>query len=316
MSDRRSPAQSLPSADGFTRTHANLDHYARFWLHHQKLWGWYGLWDYGDVQHHYKTGTALSFPATSCRVVEDWPKDLAKIDVSPWRRQDYAPDQEWAFDNGRWGWNNTRRAAGPVPAEPLPPHGRSGGVLPCRGDGPRTSGRGHAHDGMWLGLGTRHGVQHWSDGNHEERQTTHSNSVRPLPERRPAQPRLCPAAFSSNVIRAVLSESTRPQRPAQGLLTWWEMTGANDVAAMLAKYVPSFLVAEGICESPNVQFPRSNALPRTGTSTAGTCSSGPSGRARGVGVLLLTGDDRVRQALIRVATARCSSASPATSSRR
>jgi len=32
------------------------------------------------------------------------------------------------------------------------------------------------HAGRWFGNGTRHGVQHWSDGNHEERQTVSVNS--------------------------------------------------------------------------------------------------------------------------------------------
>ena len=28
---------------------SNLNSFAGFWMRQQKLWGWYGMWDYGDV---------------------------------------------------------------------------------------------------------------------------------------------------------------------------------------------------------------------------------------------------------------------------
>jgi hypothetical protein len=296
--------QSLPSAGGFPRAHANLDHYARFWLHHQRLWGWYGFWDYGDVQHHYKTGYGSVVPSEKLvELLKDRPKELAQVDVSQWRRQDYAPDQEWAFDNGRWGWNNTEGLPGLYLqnhylrtgdrevfffAEAMARHFRDVDMR---------------HDGMWLGLGTRHGVQHWSDGNHEERQTTHSefryvHYLTGDQRSRDFAQQLFEQVYSRRPVRIHAAHSGR----LQGLLTWWEMTGSNDVAAMLAKYVPSFLVAEGICESPHVQFPEVQCVARERDINSGNMFFWTFGAGHGVlEYYYLTGDDRVRQALIRVA---------------
>ncbi len=296
--------QSLPGADGFVRTHANLDHYARFWLHHQQLWGWYGFWDYGDVQHHYKTGYGPIVPVEKLvELLKDRPEHLAKLDVSPWRRLDYAPDQEWAFDNGRWGWNHTEGLPGLYLqnhylrtgdrevfffAEAMARHFRDVDMR---------------HDGRWLGLGTRHGVQHWSDGNHEERQTTHSefryvHYLSGDPRSRDFAQQLFEQVYSRRPVRIHAAHSGR----LQGLLTWWEMTGSNDVGAMLAKYVPSFLVAEGICESPYVQFPDVKCTAQDRDVNSGNMFFWTFGAGHGVlEYYYLTGDDRVRQALIRVA---------------
>jgi len=295
--------QSLPSSDRFPRAHANLDHYLRFWLHHQKLWGWYGFWDYGDVQHHYKRGYGAIVPADKLvELLKDRPKD-GKIDVSRWRRQDYTPDQEWAFDNGRWGWNNTEGLPGLYAqnhylrtgdremfffAEAMARHFRDVDMR---------------HDGLWLGLGTRHGVQHWSDGNHEERQTTHSEFryvhylTGDMRSRDFAQ-QLFQRVYSQRPVSKHAAHSGR----LQGLLTWWEMTGSKDVEAMLAKYVPSFVVAEGICESPSVRFPGPEWTSQDRDVNDANMFFWTFGAGHGLlEYYYLTDDDRLRRALIRVA---------------
>jgi hypothetical protein len=296
--------QSLPGSDRFPRAEANLDHYARFWLHHQKLWGWYGFWDYGDVQHHYKTGYGSIVPADKLvELLRGSPADFDKLDVSRWRVQDYAPNQEWAFDNGRWGWNNTEGLPGLYVqnhylrtgdrdlfffAEAMARHFRDVDMR---------------HDGPWFGLGTRHGVQHWSDGNHEERQTTHSEfryvyGLTGDPRSRDFARQLYERVYSQRNVRIHAAHSGR----LQGLLTWWEMTGSDEVAAMLAKYVPGFLVADGICESPDVRFPDVRCAAQTRDVNSGNMFFWTFGAGHGVlEYYYLTGDERVRRALVQVA---------------
>lgn len=298
------PPQSLTSSDRFPRAQANLDHYARFWMHHQKLWGWYGLWDYGDVQHHYKVGYGSIVPADKlAELLAGSPEGYEKLDVSRWRVQDYVPNQEWAFDNGRWGWNNTEGLPGLYVqnhylrtgdrdlfffAEAMARHFRDVDMR---------------HDGPWLGLGTRHGVQHWSDGNHEERQTTHSEfryvyGLTGDPRSRDFARQLFKKIYSQRDVRIHAAHSGR----LQGLLTWWEMTGSDDVAAILAKYVPSFLVADGICESPDVRFPEVRCAAQTRDVDSGNMFFWTFGAGHGLlEYYYLTGDQRLRRSLIQVA---------------
>jgi len=251
------PPQPKPGAPGFERMEANLAAFAGFWMHQQKLWGWYGCWDYGDVQHNYKGGYGWIVPVD--RLVEllgDSPEDYETIDVRRDAQRDYAPPVEWAYDNGRWGWTNTEglpglymqiqylRTGDPEMfffAEAMARHVRDVDMR---------------HAGMWLGYGTRHGVQHWSDGNHEERQTTHSEFRHhyflsgDMRSRDSAQ-LLYDEIYSQRDVSIHAAHSGR----TQGLLTWWEMTGDDEVASILERYVPCFIVPEGLCISPNVDFP-------------------------------------------------------------
>ena len=65
---------------------------------------------------------------------------------------------------------------------------------------------------------------------------------------------------------------------------------------------PSFLVAEGICESPYVQFPDVKGTAQDRDVNSGNMFFWTFGAGHGVlEYYYLTGDDRVRQALIRVA---------------
>lgn len=296
--------QSLPSSDRFPRAHANLDHYARFWLHHQKLWGWYGFWDYGDVQHHYKVGYGSIVPADKLAELLASPgSGGARIDVARWRVQDYVPNQEWAFDNGRWGWNNTEGLPGLYMQNHYLRTGDREVFFCAEAMARHFRDVDMRHDGPWLGLGTRHGVQHWSDGNHEERQTTHSEFryvyglTGDLRSRDFAR-QLFEKVYSQRSLRLHADHSGR----LQGLLTWWEMTGSDAVAAMLAKYVPSFLVAEGLCESPEVRFPEVRCTAQTRDVNSGNMFFWTFGAGHGLlEYYYLTGDERLRHALIQVA---------------
>jgi hypothetical protein len=296
--------QSLPSSDRFGRAHANLDHYARFWMHHQRLWGWYGFWDYGDVGHSYKTGYGSIISADKlAELLRNPPKDYETINISKWRIQDYAPDNEWAFDNGRWGWNNTEGLPGMYMQNQYLRTGDRDMFFFAEAMARHFRDVDMRHDGKWFGLGTRHGVQHWSDGNHEERQTTHSE-FRYIYELtgdlrcRDFARQLFERVYSKRSVNIHASHSGR----LQGLLTWWEMTGSDDVAAILAKYVPAFLVEKGICESPRVRFPDVQCLGQDRDVNSGNMFFWTFGAGHGIlEYYYLTGDEQVRRALIRVA---------------
>ncbi len=249
--------QPVPDPERFPRADANLNHYARFWLHHQKLWGWYGIWDYGDIQHYYRGGYGWIVPADKLiELLQDPPEDYETIDVRKWRMGDYRPNHEWAFDNGRWGWTNTEGLPGLYMQRQYMRTGDRDMYFFAEAMARHVRDVDMRHDGRWLGQGTRHGVQHWSDGNHEERQTTHSEFryVHYLSgdmRSRDFANFLYDRIYSQRDVSIHAAHSGR----LQGLLTWWEMSGSDEVAAILQKYIPCFIVDEGICESPSVDFP-------------------------------------------------------------
>jgi hypothetical protein len=296
--------QSLPSSDKFPRTHANLDHYARFWMHQQKLWGWYGFWDYGDVQHNYKTGYGSIVPADKLKgLLQDASGNLAKSDVSKCRVQDYAPQNEWAFDNGRWGWNNTEGLPGMYMQNQYLRTGDRDMFFFAEAMARHFRDVDMRHDGTLFGLGTRHGVQHWSDGDHEERQTTHSefryiHCLTGDPRSRDFARQLFERVYSQRNVSRHAAHSGR----LQGLLTWWELTGSDAVGRLLAEYVPFFLVEQGICESPRVRFQPLGCHGQNEDVNSGNMFFWTFGAGHGLlEYYYLTGDERLRHALLRVA---------------
>jgi hypothetical protein len=74
------------------------------------------------------------------------------------------------------------------------------------------------------------------------------------------------------------------------------------VAAILEKYVPCFLVANGICESPNVRFPDVRCVAQERDVNSGNMFFWTFGAGHGMlEYYYLTGDEQVRRALIQVA---------------
>lgn len=248
--------QPLPGSGRFRRLEANMEHFARFWMHHQKLWGWYGIWDYGDVQHYYKGGYGWIVPPDRLvELIKNPPETYEKLDVGE-RISDYAPNQEWAFDNGRWGWSNTEGLLGMYMQNLYMRTGDRDIYFFVEAMARHVRDVDMRHDGIWFGRGTRHGVQHWSDGNHEERQTTHSefryhHYLSGDMRSRDFARQLYEGVYSRYDLSYHAAHSGR----LQGILTWWEMTGSQEVAATLARYVSCFIVETGICESPKVDFP-------------------------------------------------------------
>jgi hypothetical protein len=294
---------TVPDPERFARCDANLEHFAQFWMHHQRLWGWYGMWDYGDVQHYFKGGYGRILAPDDLRKLLAGGEAAESVNVRGAAIQDYRPNHDWAFDNGRWGWTNT---------EGLP-------NLFLQTEYLRTGSRelyffieamarhvrdvDMRHDGKWLGLGTRHGVQHWSDGNHEERQTTHSefryhHYLSGDMRSRDFAKLLYDRVYSQRDVRVHAAHSGR----LQGLLTQWEMTGSDEVAAILGKYVPLFHVEGGLCESPRVHFPDVTLVEAEDDINAGNMFFWTFGAAHGlIEYCQLTGNEAVRQALIETA---------------
>ncbi len=249
--------QEAPGQERFARIDANLNHYARFWLHHQKLWGWYGMWDYGDIQHYYRGGYGSIVPAEQlAELVRDGIPPDNEIDVRRLSVRDYAPNNEWAFDNGRWGWTNTEGLPGMYMQQQYLRTGDRDMYFFAEAMARHVRDVDMRHDGGWFGAGTRHGVQHWSDGNHEERQTTHSEfryiyQLGGDMRCRDFAQLLFDGIYSKRRVYVHAAHSGR----WQGLLTWWEFTGSDEVGAIIAKYADCFVVPEGICISPDIAFP-------------------------------------------------------------
>ncbi len=296
--------QPLPDPGRFSRVEANMDHFARFWMRHQKVWGWYGIWDYGDIQHHYKTGYGWVVPPDKLvELLQNSPEDYEEISVSKWRRSDYAPNHEWAIDNGRWGWSNTEGLPGLYMQNQYMRTGDRDIYFFVETMARHVRDVDMRHDGIWYGRGTRHGVQHWSDGNHEERQTTHSEFryhhylSGDMVSRDFAQ-RLYSDIYSKRDVRIHAAHSGR----LQGLLTWWEMTGGDEVSSILEKYIPCFVVDNGICESPRVDFPEVKCGAQSRDINNGNMFFWTFGAGHGVlEYYYLTGHQGLRDALIKVA---------------
>jgi len=296
--------QPLPGSERFPRADANMDHFARFWMHHQELWGWYGIWDYGDVQHNYKGGYgSIVPPGKLSELLKDPPDDYEEISVDEWRVRDYAPNHEWAFDNGRWGWTNTEGLPGMYMQIQYMRTGDRDIYFFAEAMARHVRDVDMRHDGIWLGLGTRHGVQHWSDGNHEERQTTHSefryhHYLSGDMRGRDFAEFLYDRIYTQRDVTIHAAHSGR----LQGLLAWWEMTGSDAVAAILENYIPCFLVDEGICESPRVDFPDVNCVAQSRDINSGNMFFWTFGAAHGMlEYYYLTGHEGLRDALIKVA---------------
>lgn len=237
-----------------------MENYLKFWLFHQNLHQWLGFWDYGDFRHYFRGGygwiakpEALAAAVRKLEAGED-PKSIIVEKTD--RQLDYFPPNDWAYDNGRWGWGNTEGSPGQLlqtnylrsgdrdlffAAEAMAHHARDVVVR---------------HAGKWLGAGTRHGVQHWSDGNHEERQTSagefkYHYFLTGDPRTRQVIDNLYDKYYSRTPVSVHASHSGR----LQGLLFHWEVSGDPAEGEQFQKYVESMLSPDGIYERADVTFP-------------------------------------------------------------
>ena len=289
--------------DRFPRSDANLEHFARFWMHHQELWAWYGLWDYGDVQHYFRGGYGSILGPDDLREVLAGEQASREVNIARARIADYRPNHDWAFDNGRWGWTNTEGLPNLFLQLQYMRTGDRDLFFFVEAMARHVRDVDMRHDGKWFGRGTRHGVQHWSDGNHEERQTTHSefryhHYLSGDMRSRDFATRLYEQVYKQRDVHVHAAHSGR----LQGLLTQWEMTGSEEVADILAKYVPCFGTPEGLVESPHVDFPDVRLVEAKDSLNSGNMFFWTFGAGHGViEYFELTGNQAIRDALLKTA---------------
>ena len=249
----------LPQADPdfLPEVTRNRDLLAQFWLNHQRLFGWYGKWYFGDIQHYFNGGYGSIALPDVLKDVLALPEAERRAFVfdSQQRTLDYTPQYHWAFDNGRWGWGNTEGLPGLFfqreylrtgdreyyfMAEAMARHARDVIIR---------------HSGRWFGRGTRHGVQPWSDGNHEERQTVHSEfRFHYFLSGDPRSREVAQKLLRDYYLKADVGIHAWHSGRLYGLLTNWEMSGDPELGEIMRRYVHTFIVPEGIAASPQVAF--------------------------------------------------------------
>lgn len=235
----------------------NRDNSINFWLYHQKLFGWYSKWYYGNIRHRFNDGLGniLSVEDLLDVLALPLPERMA-FSLSSKRIADYFPGNNWAFDNGRWGWGNTEGLPGLFFQQEYMRTGNREVFFMAEAIARYSRDVVTRHSGMWFGAGTRHGVQPWSDGNHEERQTIFSEFryhyyLTGDTRSRDVARKLLEGHYLKQGLNLHASHSGR----LYGLFTCWEMSGDPELGEIFRKYVQAFIVPEGICESPAVSFP-------------------------------------------------------------
>ena len=110
--------------------------------------------------------------------------------------------------------------------------------------------------GPLFGQGTRHGVQHWSDGDHEERETINTEFRFVYYLSGDARSRDVNELLTDGwYMKGRQSEHAQHTARLNGILMRWEITGDDRYAKTLHNYARCFCVPEGFAISPPVQFP-------------------------------------------------------------
>ena len=300
--------QTDPADGKFVRFNANLDRMADWWLFHQKAWGWYGFWDFGDVPHMFRDGYGRIFPPeTLAKLLALSPGEMEKISGGEfWKlpqKKDYFTQADWAFDNGRWGWGNT---------EGLPNHfmslqylrtGRRDLFFFIEANARHVRDVDARHAGIFFGLGTRHGVQHWSDGDHEERQTTFTEQRFHYFLSGEHRAREWNRDLSDNVyLKRVCTHQAVHSARTYGLLFRWEITGDLKLGEIMKRYMSAFAQPEGIEISPTVKFPAGERVGPPGNVNDDNMFFNNFGAMHALlEYFYLTGDERLRDSLIKMA---------------
>lgn len=296
-----------PADPAFKRFNANLENVVSWYLYHQKAWGWYGMWDYGDTHHAFRTGYGRVFmPETLKKLLEMPPEEMAATPLEGLSRaQEYFTQGDWAYDNGRWGWSSTEGLVNHFMQQQYLRTGRRDTFFFVEANARHVRDVDARHAGKWFGRGTRHGVQHWSDGNHEERQTTFTEQrfhylLTGEHRTREWNKTLADKHYLATTCKVHASHSGR----AYGIFFRWEITGDPELGDIMQRYMHIFAQPEGLDISPEVKFPEAIRL----------------GEARAINGLSMffhtfgamhaileyynvTGDERVKQSLLKMAEA-------------
>jgi hypothetical protein len=259
-----------------------------FFLNHIEISQWYGMIDWGDIQHVYASQFRTG------------------------RESDFKIREKWSYDEGRWAWTNTEGMPGLSYvlqffrtgdrkyfdyAEIEAKHSQDVDIFQCG----RYKGRGH----------TRHNVNHWGDGDIEDRIS------------QPDSPRFCYYLTGNSRSRDVSelvvdghymkTETGNAGGPTfgahiYGLLTRWEMTGNPKNEKKLLKVIDIWLDLQ----RPDGSF--AGSVANTATEKPDRSSRFDDGTGEGDSGMFLhnfgaihalietyriTGYERIRKALIR-----------------
>jgi hypothetical protein len=228
--------------------------FASFWLHHRDLYSWYGFWDFGDFRHQFQSGAGWVLPPSSAKLAFTNKKTTAEV-----RNElvyDAAPTTDWAYDNGRWGWTNSEGLPNLFLQSEYLRNGNRAVYFASEAMARFARDVVVRHDGKWLGQGTRHGVQHWSDGNHEERQTTSTEYrlnyfLSGDGRTKDVVDKLYDQYYTKTPVEYEAAHSGR----WGGLYFHWEMSGSPEEGNTLRKYAETFVKPEGLYLRPVVKFP-------------------------------------------------------------
>ncbi len=295
-----------PGDSEFERSLDNMQNMANWWLFHRDFWGWYGMWEFGDVRHYFRSGYGRIFSPDDLReILAMSPEKRRERNIAREFRsiQDYYPPNDWAFDNGRWGWSSTE---GLVNLFMSTQYLRSGDrdlyffMESCARLSRDVVAR---HGGRWFGAGTRHGVQHWSCGNHEPRQTAFTEQrfhyfLSGEHRTREWNKRITKKSYLVGHAAGVSAHTAR----TYGILFNWELTGDPDVGDTLQNYMHAICSPKGVDISAPVQFPQGALYGSPGDIHGRSMFFHNFG---GGHALLeyynITGDERVRNAMIATA---------------
>jgi hypothetical protein len=177
--------------------------------------------------------------------------------------QDYWPEHDWAYDNGRWGWSNTESLTNFFMQREYLRTGNRELYFFTEAAAREARDVVMRHDvkGLWFGLGTRHGVQHWSDGDHEPREAINTE----FRYQYLLSGDLRTAEFAKQLtdlyyMKAPLAaNSVDAAARIFGLLTNWEMTHDPAVAQALQTYIHGMCVPEGLDSDTPADFPSGKA---------------------------------------------------------
>ncbi|MDQ8194798.1 hypothetical protein QEH59_10200 [Coraliomargarita sp. SDUM461004] len=233
---------------------------ATFYLFHQKLHAWYSFWNYGDVRHRFAHGYGWMYSGDILASLLDKSRE-DNAEVRNHRKLAYRSPNDWNYDNGAYGWTNTEGLPGLFLHYEYLRHGNRAMYFAAEAMARYARDVIIRHEGRWLGTGTRHGVQPWSDGNHQERQTVATEYrlnylLSGDPRSRDVIENLYQNVYTHGVVDRAEAHSGR----LSGLLFHWELTGDPAEAEVLKKYVHTFLGEDGIYNAPSVKFPEAEVI--------------------------------------------------------
>lgn len=295
-----------PDYEQFPLLAQNLDPFTDFWLFHQRFWNWFGFWNHGDFQHRFRSGYGRVIDIE--KLIELWQmpeEERPERLEAGYLTLDYRPQQDWAFDNGRWGWTNTEGLPGLYLQNEYFRTGRRDVFFAAEAMARYSRDVITRHDGAFAGGGTRHGVQPWSDGNHDPRSTVFAEYrfhyfLTGDSRSREVMQRLATEFYNRGTIQEPSYHSAR----LYGLLTWWEITGADEDRDLFQQYARELVVPEGIAIGATVAFTEDGPVRRKvdGVNSTGMFFHNFGGMHALLEYDRLTADPVVREGLLKMAT--------------